>query len=92
VGDPTDIAFLVLARKAGMEREQLLADWPEIRRLPFSSERMLMATFHSQDRGVVALVKGAPRAVIERCDRIATATGVRPLAPGEQALLLDRAQ
>lgn len=92
VGDPTDIAFLVLARKAGMEREQLLTDWPEIRRLPFSSERMLMATFHFHDRGVVALVKGAPRAVIERCDRMATATGVRPLAPGEQALLLDRAQ
>ncbi len=69
VGDPTDVAFLVLARKAGIEREALLGEWPEVRQLPFSSERMLMAAFHRRDGAVVAFVKGAPRAVIERCDR-----------------------
>jgi Ca2+-transporting ATPase len=88
VGDPTDVAFLVLARKAGIERERLLAEWPEIRQLPFSSDRMLMATFHRSDSGTVAFVKGAPRPVIERCDRIATDHGVRPLRPEQRDELL----
>jgi P-type Ca2+ transporter type 2C len=90
VGDPTDVAFLVLARKAGIEREALLEEWPEVRQLPFSSERMLMAAFHRRDGAVVAFVKGAPRAVIERCDHIATPEGVRPLRPGERETLADR--
>ena len=88
VGDPTDVAFLVLARKAGIERERLLSEWPEVRHLPFSSERMLMATFHRHDGAIVAFVKGAPRPVIERCDRIATAHGVRLLRPEEREELL----
>jgi Ca2+-transporting ATPase len=88
VGDPTDVAFLVLARKAGIERERLLAQWPEVRQLPFSSERMLMATFHRRNGGIVAFVKGAPRPVIERCDRIVTTHGVRPLRPDHRDELL----
>jgi Ca2+-transporting ATPase len=88
VGDPTDVAFLVVARKGGLDRDRLLAEWPEVRQVPFSSERMLMATVHRHDGGFVAYVKGAPRAVIERCVRIATPAGVRPLRPGEREELL----
>lgn len=88
VGDPTDVAFLVLARKAGIERERLLSEWPEVRHLPFSSERMLMATFHRHGGGIAVFVKGAPRPVIERCDRIATAHGIRLLRPEEREELL----
>jgi Ca2+-transporting ATPase len=88
VGDPTDVAFLVLARKAGIERERLLAEWPEIRQWPFSSDRMLMATFHRRNGGIVAFVKGAARPVIQRCDRIATAHGVRPFRPEEREELI----
>jgi len=87
VGDPTDAAFLVLARKAGIERETLLAEWPEARRLPFSSERMLMASFHRHDGAIVAFVKGASRAVIDRCNGILTPEGVRPLRPEERDTL-----
>ncbi len=88
MGDPTDIAFLVLARKAGIERERLLAEWPEIRQLPFSSERMLMATFHRRDGGIVTFVKGAPRRVIERCDRVATSNGTLLLQPEQREEIL----
>jgi P-type Ca2+ transporter type 2C len=89
VGDPTDVAFLVLARKAGMDRGRLLTEWPPVRQVPFSSRRMLMATFNQQDDRLLALVKGAPRPVIERCDRIATDAGERLLRPGEREQLLD---
>ncbi|MEO6057490.1 MAG: HAD-IC family P-type ATPase, partial [Gemmatimonadales bacterium] len=68
---------------------RLMAEWPEVRHLPFSSERMLMAGFHRGDGGIVAFVKGAPRAVLDRCDRIATDAGVRPLDAEERDALLD---
>jgi Ca2+-transporting ATPase len=72
-----------------MDRRRLLTEWPPVRQVPFSSRRMLMATFNQQDDRLLALVKGAPRPVIERCDRIATDAGERLLRPGEREQLLD---
>jgi magnesium-transporting ATPase (P-type) len=46
VGDPTEAALLVAAEKAGLDRAALLDDAPEVAELPFSSDRMLMATVH----------------------------------------------
>ncbi len=69
-GDPTDVAFLVLGRKTGHTREALLADWPEIDEVPFSSDLRLMATFHRRpDKSVIACVKGAPDAILDRSRR-----------------------
>lgn len=79
-GDPTEAALLVAARKAGLEREELLRAWPEVAELPFSSERMLMATYHEAEGGrLVALAKGAPARILERCARFAALDGDRPL-------------
>ena len=88
-GDPTEVALLVAARKAGLAREELLAEEPEVGELPFSSERMLMATFHRRGAdSVVAYVKGAPGRLVELSSGTLTADGVRPLGPdGRQAIL-----
>jgi Ca2+-transporting ATPase len=84
-GDPTEAALLVAAAKAGISRAALLADAPEIAELPFSSDRMLMATVHRiraayPSVGTVrAFVKGAPHRVLSRC----------ALDAGERARLLE---
>jgi P-type Ca2+ transporter type 2C len=79
-GDPTEIALLVAARKVGLERQRLLTDLPEIGEVPFSSERMLMATFHrTADGGVEACVKGAPDRVLALCTALAIRGGDLPL-------------
>ncbi len=63
-GDPTEVALLEAARLAGIERGSLRQE--EVGEVPFSSERMLMATFQrSADGSVVAHVKGAPRRLVE---------------------------
>ena len=62
-GDPTEGALIVAARKAGLEAEALDARFARVGEVPFSSERKLMSTVHSdaerQER-LLAFTKGAP--------------------------------
>ena len=89
VGDPTEAALQVLARKAGVERASLGADWPEVGEVPFTSERMLMATFHQTPNGLVALVKGAPRRILQLSSRILARDGLKNLNEPRRQELLD---
>ena len=69
IGDPTEAALIVAARKAGLDVRALHAERPEVGQIPFSSERKWMATFHRVENDVVAYVKGAPDRLIDRCTR-----------------------
>ena len=87
-GDPTETALLVAAAKAGLHPDRLRREWPEVAEVPFSSERLLMATFHRTPAGVVACVKGAPRRVLDVCDRVLGPGGSIELRPEARARLL----
>jgi Ca2+-transporting ATPase len=89
-GDPTEAALLVAASKAGLSREELLAEQPLAGEVPFSSERMLMATFHQTGEGIVAMVKGAPAQIVERCAHVLTNEGPQPLDEAGKEGLLER--
>jgi Ca2+-transporting ATPase len=88
VGDPTEAALAVLARKAGLSRSSLLAEWPEVGEVPFSSRRLLMATFHRTTTGLRACVKGAPRRVLQLSTRVLTREGSKELDEPERSRLL----
>jgi Ca2+-transporting ATPase len=79
VGDPMEVALLVAAAKAGMDREKTLDDLPEEREEAFDNETNMMATFHRRDAGFMVAVKGAPESVIGSCDKLRTTEGERPL-------------
>jgi len=88
-GDPTEWALLVAARKAGIDRAAQVAEWPEIGEIPFTSERMWMATIHrTPDEGTMAFAKGAPTRILDRCARVSTAAGARPLDAAARATIL----
>jgi Ca2+-transporting ATPase len=79
-GDPSEVALLLAARKGGLLRPALLQDWPEVSELPFSSARMLMATFHRDRNGdPVAFVKGAHDRVLALCACVVSDAGDVPL-------------
>jgi calcium-translocating P-type ATPase len=56
---PTEVALLEAAERAGVA-----VTAPRLDAIPFDSERKFMATLHP---GGVALMKGAPEVVLERC-------------------------
>ncbi|BAN70234.1 HAD-IC family P-type ATPase [endosymbiont of unidentified scaly snail isolate Monju] len=74
-GDPTEIALLTAALKAGFDLHRERARWPRLDVLPFDSHNGLMATLHQgpDDRARV-FVKGAPEIVFRRCTQLADAT------------------
>jgi Ca2+-transporting ATPase len=88
VGDPTEAAMAAVARKAGLTQAALTAEWPEVRELPFTSRRMLMATFHRTPSGIIVLAKGAPNRILQLCTRKLTATGSVELGPSDRDELL----
>jgi P-type Ca2+ transporter type 2C len=66
-GDPTDIALLTLAEKAGLAREPLVERWPKVNEIPFEAEHRYAATFHRGDRGHHVFVKGAAERILDMC-------------------------
>jgi Ca2+-transporting ATPase len=80
-GDPTELALLVAAAKARLQRPLLREEWPEVSEVPFSSERRWMATIHRHPGTgeLHAHVKGAAANVLEHCSRIWLAEGIQVL-------------
>ncbi|MFA7441111.1 MAG: cation-translocating P-type ATPase [Sphingomonadaceae bacterium] len=91
-GDPTEGALIVAARKAGLENDVLDARFARIGEVPFSSERKLMSTVHSDaeclERGLV-LTKGAPDVLLARCMREQFGEEARPLTDQRRAEILQ---
>jgi Ca2+-transporting ATPase len=78
-GDPTEVALLVAGAKAGFESRELLREWPEVLERAFDPDTQRMATLHSRPDGFVAVVKGAPETVLDRCATVRIREGTRPL-------------
>lgn len=65
IGDPTEGALKVLARKAGIKTE-----FAREKEIPFSSERKIMTTIHKIEKKYVAYSKGAPEQILRICNKI----------------------
>ncbi|WP_424139697.1 cation-translocating P-type ATPase [Roseomonas chloroacetimidivorans] len=91
LGDPTEGALIVAARKVGLRAEALEARFARIAEVPFSSERKLMSTVHSdaerRDR-LRAFTKGAPDVLLGRCTHELVGEEARPLTPERRAAIL----
>jgi len=78
IGDPTEAALLVSARKASPFLETEAQKQKRLDSIPFESEFQYMATLHQTEDGAIAYLKGSAEAVLQRCsqgwDRLGQAT------------------
>jgi Ca2+-transporting ATPase len=92
-GDPTEGALIVAARKAGLQAEALDARFARTAEVPFSSERKLMSTIHSDEERKerrLVLTKGAPDVLLSRCSHELVGEHAHPLSADRRAEILDR--
>jgi Ca2+-transporting ATPase len=87
IGDPTEGALWVLARKAGLDPESEQARRPRIAEIPFDSAHKFMATFHHAGDQVELFVKGAPDVLLARASHWLTANGEQPLDAATRELI-----
>ena len=90
-GDPTEGALVVAARKAGLESKKLDERLDRIGEVPFSSERKLMSTVHSDaenEAHLLVFTKGAPDVLLGRCARERVGAEARPLTAERRAAIL----
>ncbi len=66
VGDPTEGALLVAARKAGLDERTLQKLFPRLDEIPFDSARQFMATLHEIEGVRRAYFKGALEQLLPR--------------------------
>ena len=66
-GDPTETAFVDIAVKEGLDKNEIEKAMPRVAELPFDSERKLMSTIHPYEGRYRVMVKGAPDVLLGRC-------------------------
>jgi len=83
-GNPTEGALLVLAHKAGLDPEKASREWGRLDAIPFESDHKFMATLNESVNERRVFLKGAPEAVLGRCEKEMDREG--------KAIDLDRGQ
>lgn len=66
-GDTVDVAFLVLAGKLGLTRQDLLSRLPERDLVPFEPSRRFAASFNEANGRTIAHLKGAAEVIVPMC-------------------------
>ena len=67
IGDPTELALIPFAFKAGLVQEKLRESYPRIDEFPFDSDRKRMSTIHRVNGDLCLYTKGAPEKVLQVC-------------------------
>jgi P-type Ca2+ transporter type 2C len=90
VGDPTEVALLLAAELAGLDRGQEEARSPRVAELPFDSERKRMTTVHRQTDGAfLSITKGAAEVIIGLCAQELRSAGPTPVDRNRLSRIAD---
>jgi len=79
LGDPTEVALLTLAHKAGIHAERLRGLRPRVAEVPFDSISKFMATQHGHGISSTIYLKGAPEDLLRLCSCYQAGNGDLPV-------------
>jgi Ca2+-transporting ATPase len=91
LGDPTEGALVVAARKVGLNDKALDARFARVGEVPFSSRRKLMTTLHTDAQMhecLLVFTKGAPNVLLARCSRELLGDETHPLSDTRRAEII----
>jgi Ca2+-transporting ATPase len=86
-GDPTEIALVVSAAKAGID-----ATGERLAEIPFSSDRQRMTVVVEEEGEPTAYVKGAPEVVLDRCETVLVDGETEELTDERRAEIRERTE
>jgi Ca2+-transporting ATPase len=90
-GDPTEGALVVAARKTGLAAQTLGARFKRVGEVPFSSERKMMSTVHTdanRRERLLVFTKGAPDVIVARCSHEFVGESKEPMSDERRAQIL----
>jgi len=91
LGDPTEVALLLIAKEAGFDKKKLEERFPRVAEIPFDSDRKCMTTVHRWENGAfVSFTKGAVEIVVDRSQSNLTSQGENNLNADEFLSVSDR--
>lgn len=88
VGDPTELALVILAHKYDINEHELRAKYPRITELPFDSVRKFMSTLQVIDGEQLLLTKGATDELLKVCSHILVDGKVREITAEDKENIL----
>ena len=81
IGDPTEGAFILLAKKLGINQNELEDKYPKVFEQPFDSKRKMMSTIHNVDGVNIVYTKGGIDEILSKSSKI--------IVKGKQKKLTD---
>lgn len=92
LGDPTEGALVLFAKKHGVDADDHEDENPKIFEQPFDSDRKRMTTLHRMEEGLLSYTKGAVDEMIPLCTRILTEDGERPMTEKDREAVCRMAE
>jgi P-type Ca2+ transporter type 2C len=88
-GDPTEIAILSAAAKAGVWKGEEEDTFEMVEEIPFDSERKKMSIVRRADQDLTAFTKGAPDLLLRDCTYILEDGAERPLTEADRERIMQ---
>ncbi len=79
LGDPIEIALVLLAEASGTPAEKLKIDYERIGEIPFSSFTKIMGTLHKKSSGYFVAAKGSVEHLLKKCSKIQLGATIKEL-------------
>lgn len=89
IGDPTEGAIIVAAKKAGIDYDILKEEFPRLDEIPFASETKRMTTLHKVGRSAESYSKGAVEMILGTCSFYRENGEVKPLTEAIKSTILE---
>lgn len=92
LGDPIEVALLLLTNASGTPAEALQAQYERISEVPFNSVDKIMGTLHIHSTGNFVAAKGSVEHLLKRCVKMQTGEIIKELSDNDKKSILAESE